>query len=54
MRKAFTSINIDKTGTIKPWELRFMLNYWGIEVDDDNFNKLFEKIDVDRDGVISY
>ena len=54
LRKAFTNLNFDKTGTIKPHELRHMLTFWGIEVDDFNFNQLFSKIDADKDGVINY
>jgi Ca2+-binding EF-hand superfamily protein len=31
-----------------------MIRYWGIEVTDSAFNELFNKLDVDGDGVISY
>jgi Ca2+-binding EF-hand superfamily protein len=54
LRKAFTNLNFDKTGTIKPAELRHMLTFWGIEVDDANFKDLFGKLDADGDGVINY
>lgn len=54
LRKAFTNLNFDKTGMIKPEELRHMLTFWGIEVTDDKFQELFKKLDADGDGVLSY
>lgn len=54
MRKAFTDLNLYKTGNISPEELRYQLNFWGLEISDDQFNKVFSKFDQDKDGKISY
>lgn len=32
LRKAFMDLNIEKTGKISQRELRFYLNFWGIEL----------------------
>jgi len=47
-------LNIDKTGAIKSSELSFILKHWGQEVSDDKFQELFNYLDADNDGVISY
>jgi len=54
LRKAFTNLNFDKSGAIRPQELRYMLNYWGIDVTEDRFQEFFNKLDADGDGLISY
>lgn len=47
-------LNIEKTGKISKRELKFYLNFWGIELNDREFERVFEKFDLDGDGLISY
>jgi hypothetical protein len=35
-------------------ELKFYLKHWGIHVTDETFNKIFETLDWDKDGKVSY
>jgi len=54
IRKAFGSLNMEKTGHISKNEMRYFTNFWGIEVSAEEFDKIFAKFDLDGDGVISY
>lgn len=54
IRKAFTDLNIEKTGSITKKELRFVIKYWGMEISDEEFVKIFNRFDLDGDGLISY
>lgn len=54
LRKAFMDLNLEKTGKISKRELKFYLNFWGMEVSEHEFNHVFGKFDLDKDGVISY
>ena len=47
-------LNSEKTGSIKPQELKFFLNHWGMQITEVNFNYLFSQFDADGDGIISY
>ena len=47
-------MNLDKTGGISPDELKFYIQHWGLEVSDTKFTELFNYIDADADGKISY
>jgi Ca2+-binding EF-hand superfamily protein len=47
-------INSEKSGSIAPYELKFFLNHWGMQITDSNFNSLFSQFDADGDGKISY
>jgi len=47
-------LNIEKTGKISSRELKFYLNFWGITINEDEFNHVFNRFDLDGDGVISY
>jgi Ca2+-binding EF-hand superfamily protein len=47
-------LNHEKTGTISQKELRFFLVYWGMDINDEEFSKIFNKFDLDGDGKISY
>jgi len=47
-------LNIEKTGKISRREFKFYLNFWGLEITEDEFNNVFNKFDIDGDGVISY
>lgn len=54
LRKAFTDLNMTKDGVISKNELKFFLNFWGMNVNETDFERVFKKFDVDGDGVISY
>lgn len=54
LRKAFMDLNVEKTGSIKPRELRFYLEHWGMIFTSESFHGLFGKLDHDGDGQISY
>lgn len=47
-------LNVEKTGKISKKEFRFYLNFWGMDIKKDAFDKIFSKYDLDGDGVISY
>ena len=47
-------LNIEKTGKISTRELKFYLNFWGITITDKEFEDVFNRFDLDGDGVISY
>jgi Ca2+-binding EF-hand superfamily protein len=54
LRKAFMDMNVEKSGHISQKELRFYLNFWGMEVQQDIFEQVYKKFDLDGDGLISY
>lgn len=54
LRKAFTDINKSKSGKICPEELKYYLDFWGIFVQKEKFQSIFNKFDLDGDGMISY
>ena len=56
IRKAFSDMNKDvkATGFLSQGELRFYLDHWGLNVTDEEFQKIFKVFDVDGDGKISY
>ena len=47
-------LNIEKTGKISQRELKFYLNFWGIEISQKDFESVFNRFDLDKDGLISY
>lgn len=54
LRKAFMDLNMEKSGSIMPEELRFYFKHWGLNLTDEQFTYLFNKFDLDGDGKISY
>jgi Ca2+-binding EF-hand superfamily protein len=54
IRKSFHDISKDTRGQMEAEELKFYLNHWGIHVTDETFNKIFETLDWDKDGKVSY
>ena len=49
-------LNIEKTGKISRREFKFYLNFWGMDKDisPTDFERIFNKFDLDGDGLISY
>lgn len=43
-----------KTGAIIQDELKYYLTHWGFKFNEDTFQKLWQILDVDQDGKISY
>jgi Ca2+-binding EF-hand superfamily protein len=39
---------------MKKSELKFILIHWGLQVPDSTFEDLFNHLDEDKDGLISY
>ena len=54
LKKAFIDLNQEKSGKIKPEELKIYLHHWGLYMNDEQFKSLFDKFDHDKDGLISY
>ena len=54
LKKAFSDLNQEKTGAIKPIEFRHFLDNWGLFLNEEQFKKLFARFDCDGDGKISY
>ncbi len=54
LKKAFSDLNQERTGAIKPNELRSYLLRKGLYLTDEQFNKVFARFDQDGDGKISY
>jgi len=54
MRKAFMDMNMSRTGKISPEELKYFLNFWGMKITEEQFWSIFNKFDLDGDGLISY
>jgi Ca2+-binding EF-hand superfamily protein len=47
-------LNLEKTGKISKRELKFFLNFWGMEITEEEFQFVFDRFDLDKDGSISY
>lgn len=47
-------LNIEKTGKISRREFKFYLNFWGMEISEAEFDHIYKKFDLDKDGLISY
>ena len=47
-------LNLEKTGSIKPEELKYYLEHWGLNLKESEHKALFDKFDEDKDGKISY
>jgi len=54
LRKAFMDLNIEKTGKISKRELKFYLNFWGMDISEAEFTYIYNRFDLDGDGLISY
>ena len=54
IRKSFHDFSKDKSGGIEANELKFYLKHWDIHVSDETFKKIFDEIDFDKDGKITY
>ena len=38
IKKAFAQLNLEKTGKIRPYELRHILEHWGIVLSQNDFD----------------
>ena len=56
IRKAFSDINKEpgETGYIAKSELKFYMDHWGFKLTEAEFQGVFDAIDYDKDGRISY
>jgi Ca2+-binding EF-hand superfamily protein len=56
IRKAFQDMNKDvgTHGYISQHELKFYFNHWGLKMSESMFKELFDMLDHDKDGKISY
>ena len=54
LRKAFMDLNMEKTGKISKREFKFYLEFWGLDIAEEDFNRVFSNFDLDQDGMISY
>ena len=54
MKNAFKNLNLGKSGKIQKWELKYFCDHWGFKVEPDEFEEIFTRFDVDKDGEISY
>ena len=50
LRKAFMDLNLEKTGKISKRELKFFLNFWGMDISEAEFQYIFDRFDLDKDG----
>lgn len=54
LKKAFTDLNSARSGAILPKELNNFMKHWGFYLNEEQFQILFNQLDVDKDGKISY
>jgi len=54
LKKAFSDLNLNKSGVIGPNEVQYYLDHWGFKLTKPQFNQLFKTLDKDGDGAISY
>ena len=54
LKKAFSDLNMGKTGWVSKEELKYYLNHWGFNPSAQDFDGLFRTLDHDKDGKISY
>ena len=47
-------LNLEKSGFILPDELKFYFHHWGLSLTESQFQYIFDKFDMDKDGRISY
>jgi Ca2+-binding EF-hand superfamily protein len=47
-------LNLEKTGRISEKEFKYQLNFWGMDLSEKDFKKVFNNFDMDKDGFISY
>lgn len=54
LKKAFTDLNSARSGAILPTELDNFMKHWGFYLNEEQFKILFDQLDFDKDGKISY
>ena len=50
LKKAFGTLNLEKTGQIRPYELRHILEHWGIVLTQKDFDQVFKWFDKTSKG----
>ena len=54
IRKAFQDMNVSKTGKISKDEFNYFLQFWGMNITDEQFDAVFSKFDLDGDGHVTH
>ncbi len=54
IKKSFGDLAKNNNGTIEMEELRAYFKHWGIHVTEESFLKIYEELDWDKDGRVSY
>lgn len=54
IKKAFSDLNKGKNGAISPQEVKTYLNHWGLIITDEQFKEIFDFMDHDKDGKVTY
>jgi len=54
LQKAFNDMCKSKEGNVKKYDLEHLLEHWGFHLKPKVFEQIFQKLDYDKDGVISY
>ena len=44
-------LNIEKTGKISSREFKFYMNFWGMDLSENEFEHVFKRFDLDGDGL---
>ena len=54
LKNAFNTMNLGKSGKIQKWEMKYFINHWGFKMSPEEFEEIYDRFDVDNDGLISY
>ena len=54
LKRAFKALNMGKSGKIQRSELKYFCDHWGFNCEQEQFDEIFNNLDIDRDGEISY
>ena len=54
LKKAFKDLSQSEKGYIHSYDLQHLFEHWGLQLNQEQFEKVFQKFDYDNDGKISY